>query len=116
MLGVKGRRSKPRRKDETRGLLESFWRRTTSEGQFPEHGHEVWTMAGLSCAITVMERIDGWLHEDGERGERVVAARLAAWYWILHKGTEGAGRDETAEKGSVDAEHAQVGYAGGGTP
>ena len=33
-----------------------------------------------------------------------------------HKGSEGAGKDETAEKGSVDAEHAQVGYAGGGTP
>ena len=52
-------------------------------------------MAGLSCAITVMERIDGWLREDGEC---VVAARLAAEYWIHTKAVKVQGATRQLRK------------------
>ena len=49
----------------------------TDARQCPEVD-EVWTVAGLSHAVAVLDRIDGWSTGAQERGECRVVERLTA--------------------------------------
>ena len=51
-------------------------------------GNPVWSKAGISYSMAIMDMIDGWAKEQNDNGACIFETHVAAYFWSCTKAVE----------------------------